>query len=66
MYSRKMMTIDPIYNNYMKGLIVKIIGGLGLAFVYTIYYPGGDTVQYFLDSLAYRSCSLLILSPIIQ
>lgn len=51
-YSRKMMTIDPIYNNYMKGLIVKIIGGLGLAFVYTVYYPGGDTVQYFLDSLA--------------
>ncbi|MBK9320726.1 MAG: hypothetical protein IPM91_19340 [Bacteroidetes bacterium] len=38
----------------MKGLTAKIIGGLGLAFVYTVYYPGGDTIQYFLDSLAFQ------------
>lgn len=51
-YARRMVKIDPIYDFYLTGLIAKIIGGLGLAFVYTIYYPGGDTVQYFLDSLA--------------
>jgi len=31
----------------MPGLIFKIIGGLGLAFVYLFYYPGGDTTSYF-------------------
>jgi hypothetical protein len=51
-YARKMMENDPIYKYYVSGLGAKILGGVGLAFVYTIYYPGGDTIQYFMDSLA--------------
>lgn len=53
-YAKKYMTIEPSYQYYLRGLAIKIFGGLGLAFVYTIYYPGGDTVQYFLDSLAFQ------------
>jgi len=51
-YARKKMILEPAYKFYLRGLFAKIIGGLGLAFVYTLYYPGGDTIQYFLDSLA--------------
>ena len=53
-YAKKMETLDPSYRYYLRGLTAKIVGGLGLAFVYTIYYPGGDTIQYFLDSLAFQ------------
>ncbi|MBL7924326.1 MAG: hypothetical protein JNL88_09015 [Bacteroidia bacterium] len=53
-YARKQVTIEPVYKYYTRGLLAKILGGLGLAFVYTIYYPGGDTIQYFLDSLAFQ------------
>lgn len=35
------------YKYFTKGLIVKIFGGLGLAFIYVYYYQGGDTVYYF-------------------
>ncbi len=52
--ANKIITYNLSYKYYMKGLTAKIIGGLGLAFVYTVYYPGGDTIQYFLDSLAFQ------------
>jgi hypothetical protein len=53
-HAKKMIEKDPIYKYYLPGLMVKILGGLGLAFVYTFYYPGGDTIQYFWDSLSFQ------------
>jgi hypothetical protein len=46
-YANKKKVAEPCYAYFTMGLIVKIIGGLGLAFVYTVYYPGGDTTEYF-------------------
>lgn len=51
-YAGKMRETDPIYRYYVRGLSAKILGGIGLVFVYTLYYPGGDTIQYYMDSLA--------------
>lgn len=53
-HAKKKKLLNSGYNYYMMGLVAKITGGLGLAFVYTLYYPGGDTIQYFLDSLAFQ------------
>lgn len=41
----------PEYKYYLTGISLKIIGGLALVFVYTIYYPGGDTTNYFQDGV---------------
>jgi hypothetical protein len=51
-YVNKKLENDPnsIYRYFYKGLTVKLIGGLSLCLVYTFYYPGGDTIQYFNDA----------------
>ena len=41
----------PEYKYYLKAITLKIIGGLSLVFVYTVYYPGGDTTIYFQDGV---------------
>ena len=43
---------NPLYRKwFMKGLWVKLLGGLAFALVYTFYYDyGGDTRAYFEDS----------------
>jgi hypothetical protein len=41
----------PEYKYYLRAITLKILGGLGLVFVYTLYYPGGDTTNYFHDGL---------------
>jgi hypothetical protein len=43
---------NPEYAYFTKGLYAKILGGLSLCFVYTLYYGGGDTVNYFNDATA--------------
>ncbi|MFN6092802.1 MAG: hypothetical protein ACK44N_10340, partial [Bacteroidota bacterium] len=53
-YQAKKIIEHPEYRYLFPGLIAKIIGGVGLALVYTIYYPGGDTLQYYWDSLAFQ------------
>jgi len=45
---------DNSYRYFLPGLSVKIIGGIMLALVYTIYYPGGDTIQYFKDAVVLK------------
>ncbi len=40
---------DPIYQRYfVKGLQYKIVGTLGFALIYLLYYKGGDSISYFL------------------
>ncbi len=39
---------EPNYKYYLTGLTIKILGGVGLCLVYTLYYKtGGDTLNYF-------------------
>ncbi len=51
-YAKNRRDKDELYKYYLPGLIAKIVGGLGLAFVYTLYYSGGDTTEYFNNVLA--------------
>jgi hypothetical protein len=41
----------PEYKYYLKAILFKIFGGLALIFVYTVYYNGGDTTNYFHDAV---------------
>ncbi len=46
---RNRHSYDPIYARYyLKGLNYKIIGTMGFAFIYILYYKGGDSINYFL------------------
>ena len=38
---------DKSYEYFTKGLIAKIIGGIAVCLVYTYYYKGGDTINFF-------------------
>lgn len=42
---------NPEYRYYIPALNAKLIGAFSLCFVYTFYYRGGDTTQYFSDAL---------------
>src|SRR5690554_4880306 len=54
---------NPLYRKwFMKGLWVKLIGGLAFALVYTFYYEyGGDSRTYFRDST--KVIEALFISP---
>lgn len=41
------------YRFFIPGLLVKIIGGLGFALIYTLYYNGGDTINYYQTARAF-------------
>ena len=61
-YSGKKMVEQPFYAYFTLGLLVKIIGGLGVALVYTLYYPGGDTTEYFRNVTALQNLAFYDLS----
>ena len=42
---------EPEYKYFTKGLYVKLVGGVGLCLIYTLYYNGGDTVNYMDDGV---------------
>src|SRR5688572_13471251 len=42
---------EPEFKYYTKGLYVKLLGGIALCLIYSLYYGGGDTVNYMKDSL---------------
>jgi len=47
----------PEYEFFLKGLIIKIIGAIALGLIYSFYYNGGDTINYFQTANAYVSLS---------
>src|ERR1017187_1607294 len=51
----------PYYKYYIPGLFVKLFGGLGVCIIYTYYYGGGDTINYFQSDLA--MLNLMVKSP---
>lgn len=72
---KKMIEKDDSYKYYTKGLMAKIIGGIGVCLLYTVYYDGGgDTIAYidgsvsmskllFSDTAAFFSILFNNLSP---
>jgi hypothetical protein len=57
----KKIKFNSEYKYYTKGLYVKLIGGLSLCLIYTVYYGGGDTVNYFRDAVC--MARLLVTDP---
>lgn len=53
----------PEYTYFVKGITVKIFGGIAFALVYTFYYQGGDTYTYFIDSRALGKLFLTNMQP---
>lgn len=51
----------PEYKYYLPGLMLKLVGGMGVCFIYTYYYVGGDTIAYFHDCVVMSN--LLFESP---
>jgi len=41
----------PEYKYFIAGLTVKIVGAVSLCIIYGLYYSGGDTINYYYDSL---------------
>lgn len=41
---------NKVYSYYMKGMVAKIFGALGLGVIYLFYYGGGDTLNYWVDA----------------
>lgn len=46
---------NPVYRYFTKGLLAKIVGGLGLGVIYVFYYKGGDTLNYWQDAGTLRN-----------
>lgn len=42
---------EPHYKYYFPGLMMKIFGGIMLGLIYVFYYGGGDTIQFWTDSV---------------
>lgn len=57
----KNIETKPYYKYYMSGLFFKLLGGLGVCVIYTFYYGGGDTVNYYHSDLA--MLNLMVKSP---
>ncbi|MCC7051424.1 MAG: hypothetical protein IT239_06585 [Bacteroidia bacterium] len=52
LYQTKKQKKEPIYKYYKWGIFAKMIGALGLIIIYTQYYKGGDTTNYYHSSKA--------------
>lgn len=48
----KKIHTNPEYKYYIPGIFVKLFGAISMCFVYTKYYNGGDTVNYYTDAVA--------------
>lgn len=46
-FRNKRIDSNPVYAYYVRGLMMKIGGGIFLVLIYTVYYKGGDTTAYF-------------------
>lgn len=50
-YSRKRRLRQPVYQYFIPGLALKMLGAVMLGIVYFYYYKGGDTINYFNTAL---------------
>lgn len=49
-YSVHKAQTNTVYEVFLPGLLVKIIGAISLGLVYSFYYTGGDTINYYYTS----------------
>ena len=49
----KRIAENPEYKYYIAGLLLKLFGGVSLVMIYSFYYGGGDTHQYYYDAVCY-------------
>jgi len=42
----------PYYKYYIPGLLIKLFGGFCVCLIYTFYYKGGDTINFYQSDLA--------------
>jgi hypothetical protein len=49
--AQKNISNQPIYKFYVRGLMMKVLGSIGLCFIYVLYYGGGDTTGFYDSSL---------------
>jgi len=47
----KNIELDPSYRFFIWGLFAKLIGAIAICLVYSFYYGGGDTTNYYLDGV---------------
>src|ERR1700719_5335585 len=52
---------NPYYKYYMPGLFAKLFGGFCVCIIYTFYYKGGDTINFFYSDVT--MIKLLVKSP---
>ncbi len=50
-YKSVKIQTNPVYRYFFPALLVKILGATAFCLVYTLYYAGGDTLNYFSDSV---------------
>jgi hypothetical protein len=50
-FQNKRIGNNPVYQYFVRGLMLKIGGGIFLVLIYTVYYDGGDTTSYFESAL---------------
>ena len=50
-YAKRKMENNPMFKYFLPGLSIKLFGAFGLCIVYTLYYGGGDTIQYYHDGV---------------
>jgi hypothetical protein len=43
----KKIALEPHYKYFASGILAKMLGGVALCLIYTLYYIGGDTTAYF-------------------
>jgi hypothetical protein len=46
---------NPIRKYFMPGLMVKLLGGISVGLIYAFYYTGGDTTEFFNNSIVFNS-----------
>lgn len=49
---------NPSYQYYNYGLFLKLFGGLAVCLIYVFYYGGGDTLNYYSDSVVFSNLFL--------
>src|SRR5688572_27038371 len=53
--------LNDAYRFYVWGVVAKMAGAIALCMIYTFYYDGGDTVNYFLTAKTF--CNMLFKDP---
>lgn len=51
---KRRMEKDEIFKFYTPALIMKLIGGISVCLVYTNYYTGGDTTNFYNDAIVFN------------